>query len=653
MLRYTLFVMILDSLNEKQKEAVTTIDGPLLIVAGPGSGKTKVLTHRVAYLIQQGVTPQNILAVTFTNKAANEMKERIQRLLAHNRFAKPGTTAHLPTLGTFHSVCARLLRTEATALGFKKDFVIFDDKDSQALIKKVMAELEISTDQFKPEAVANIISSAKSELVDDQLYQENSQGAYYQQVVARVYQGYQVSLKKNNAMDFDDLIMLATKLFFNWPDILAKYQDAFRYILVDEYQDTNHAQYVLINLLAKKYRHICAVGDFDQSIYAFRGADFRNILNFEKDYPDAKIIFLEQNYRSTKNILAVAQSVIVKNKSRKEKQLWTENEEGGPITLYAARDEKEEGLFVLKEIGRLSGEKNFSFKDFTVLYRTNAQSRAIEEAFLRFGLPYKVVGAVKFYERKEIKDILSYLRLLQNQNDMLSLERIINVPPRGLGRATNIHELNATGRTPIISATPRKMAAWDNFKKMMDDLRETAKILPLSQTLKQIIGRTSFEKYLRDGSEEGESRWENVKELFSVTKKYDALVPEEGISAFLEEVALLTNHDEVETKSDVVNLMTLHTAKGLEWPVVFIVGCEEGLFPHARSMLDPFELEEERRLCYVGLTRAKQFLYLTWASQRNLYGSIQVNPPSRFLFDIPRDLIDLKGQEGNLEEYDF
>ncbi|OGZ33558.1 MAG: hypothetical protein A2Y98_01325 [Candidatus Portnoybacteria bacterium RBG_19FT_COMBO_36_7] len=644
---------ITDQLNEKQKEAVTTIDGPLLIVAGPGSGKTKVLTHRIAYLIQQRVAPQNILAVTFTNKAASEMKERVQKLLAHNKFAKPSTPAHLPTLGTFHSVCARLLRNEATSLGYKKDFVIFDDKDSLAMIKKVMAELEISADQFKPETIANMISQAKSELIDQKLYQENSAEAYYQQIVARVYNGYQASLKKNNAMDFDDLIMLASKLFFEQPEILEKYQDIFRYILVDEYQDTNHAQYVFINLLAKKYRNIGAVGDFDQSIYAFRGADFRNILNFEKDYPDAKIIYLEQNYRSTKNILAVAQSIIIKNKSRKEKQLWTENKDGHPIILFAAADEKEEGIFVIREIDRLIKEHRLSFKDFTVLYRTNAQSRAIEESFLKFGLPYKVVGTVKFYERKEIKDILSYLRLLQNPDDMLSLERIVNVPPRGLGRATNIHELNAGGATSLASATPKKMRAWENFKKMTDDLRQTSKILPLSQTLKQIIGRTEFEKYLRDGTEEGEMRWENVKELFTVTKKYDVLAPKEGISSLLEEVALLSNHDEVETKTDVVNLMTLHCAKGLEFPAVFIVGCEEGLFPHSRSLLDAWEMEEERRLCYVGLTRAKQFLYLSWASQRNLYGSIQVNPPSRFLFDIPKNLINLQGEQGGLEEYDF
>ncbi|OGZ33774.1 MAG: hypothetical protein A2174_02015 [Candidatus Portnoybacteria bacterium RBG_13_41_18] len=648
---------ILDSLNEKQRQAVETIIGPILVVAGPGSGKTKVLTHRVAYLIEQGIAAQNILAVTFTNKAAMEMKERIQKLLAQNKFAKPDSTkfavpGHLPTLGTFHSVSSRLLRSEADAIGFKRDFVIFDDKDSLAMIKKVMTDLEISADQFNPQGIQNAISGAKNELTDQEAFSQNADG-YFQDVVAKVYQAYQTSLKKNNAMDFDDLIMQTAVLFQKQPQILDKYQDKFKYILCDEYQDTNFAQYILIKLLAQKYKNVCAVGDFDQSIYAFRGADFRNILNFEKDYPQAKIVFLEQNYRSTKNILEAAQSIITKNKNRKEKHLWTENEAGHPITLFAAGDEKDEGLFVIKEISRLTNDKKLSFKDFAVLYRTNAQSRAIEEAFLRFGLPYKVVGTVKFYERKEIKDLLSYLRFLQNPDDMLSLERIINVPLRGIGRATNIHKLNANGGTPIISLAPRKLLAWQNFQSAMAEIRELAKILPLTQTLKQIIAKIGFEKYLRDGTEQGEMRWENVQELFTVTKKYDALQPQEGISSFLEEVALLSNHDEVETKTDVVNLMTVHCAKGLEFPVVFIAGCEEGLFPHSRAIIDAFEMEEERRLCYVGLTRAKTHLYLTWANQRNLYGSTQINPPSRFLFDIPKHLVNFIGDKTEFETYNF
>jgi len=642
---------ILESLNPKQREAVMTTEGPLLVVAGPGSGKTKVLTHRIAYLIQQGVAPQNILAVTFTNKAANEMKERVQKLLARNRFAKPGTPAHLPTLGTFHSVCARLLRSEASFIGFKKDFVIFDDKDSLALIKKVMNELEISDDQFNPQSIQNTISSAKNELIGPEFFSQNAQG-YFQEVVAKVFGAYQTKLKKANAMDFDDLLSKTVELFSSHREILENYQNKFKYILVDEYQDTNHSQYVLINLLAQKYRNICAVGDFDQSIYSFRGADFRNILNFEKDYPQARLVFLEENYRSTKNILEAAHSIIIKNANRKEKNLFTQNAAGNPVVLFSAKDEQDEGTFVIEQINRLKKQEGLSFKDFTVLYRTNAQSRAIEESFLRYGFPYKVIGTFKFYERKEIKDLLSYLRFLQNPLDLLSLERIINLPPRGLGKFS-AEEYLKIEKISLSQFTPKKLKALENFQNLISDLRQTAKILPLSQTLKQIIEKTALRNYLRNGTEEGESRWENVNELFTVTKKYDPFTPGEGLTAFLEEAALLSNHDEVETEKDVANLMTLHCAKGLEFPVVFIIGCEEGLFPHSRSMLDAWQMEEERRLCYVGVTRAKQHLYLTWAQQRNLYGSIQVNPPSRFLFDIPKNLIDLQGEEGGLNEYDF
>jgi len=643
--------MILDSLNEKQKEAVTTIAGPILVVAGPGSGKTKVLTHRVAYLIEQEVTPQEILAVTFTNKAANEMKERIQKLLAHNKFAKPGTPAHLPLLGTFHSICARLLRFEGQALGYKKDFTIFDDKDSLTLIKKVMLELEISDDQFKPQSIQEVISSAKNELLDFDTFTSQAAG-FFQQTAAKIYAGYQTSLKKNNAMDFDDLIMNAVELFKKNPAVLEKYQNRFRYILVDEYQDTNHSQYLFIKMLAAKNKNICAVGDFDQSIYAFRGADFRNILNFEKDYPEAKIVFLEQNYRSTQNILDAAHSVIKQNKNRKEKRLWTENLAGQLITLYASRDEQDEGTFIIKEISRLKKEHRLSFKDFTVLYRTNAQSRAIEEAFLKYGFPYKVVGTLKFYERKEIKDLLAYLRLLQNSRDPISLERVINLPPRGLGKLKS-EEILQSQAVLLSSFTPKKMKTLEDFQNLILKLSELSKILPLSQILKQIIKETGFKEFILDGTIEGEGRWENVNELFTVTQKYDALTPTESLSAFLEEVALMSNHDDVETEKDLANLMTLHTAKGLEFPVVFIVGCEEGIFPHSRSLLDAWQMEEERRLCYVGITRAKQFLYLTWASQRNLYGSIQVNPPSRFLFDIPKHLINLLGDKKEFETYNF
>jgi DNA helicase-2/ATP-dependent DNA helicase PcrA len=404
--------------------------------------------------------------------------------------------------------------------------------------------------------------------------------------------------------------------------------------------------------LAQKYRNICAVGDFDQSIYSFRGADFRNILNFEKDYPEARLVFLEENYRSTKNILEAAHSIIIKNANRKEKNLFTQNAAGNPVVLFSAKDEQDEGTFVIEQINRLKKREGLSFKDFTVLYRTNAQSRAIEESFLQCGFPYKVIGTFKFYERKEIKDLISYLRFLQNPLDLLSLERIINLPPRGLGKFS-AEEYLKIEKASLSQFTPKKLKALEGFGNLIFNLRETSKILPLSLTLKQIIEKTGLRDYLRDGTEEGESRWENVSELFTVTKKYDSFAPGEGLAAFLEEAALLSNHDEVETEKDVANLMTLHCAKGLEFPVVFIIGCEEGLFPHSRSMLDAWQMEEERRLCYVGVTRAKQHLYLTWAQQRNLYGSIQVNPPSRFLFDIPKHLIDLQGEQGGMEEYDF
>jgi len=644
---------IIDSLNEKQREAVSTINGPILVVAGPGSGKTKVLTHRVAYLIENGIPPQNILAVTFTNKAANEMKERIKILLAKNKFAKPGTPAHLPLIGTFHSISAQILRQEITVLGYKNAFAIFDDKDSLSLIKKTMDELEISPDQFNPQTVQTVISQAKNELIDWELYQETATD-YFSQTVAKIYGGYQAHLKKNNILDFDDLLVLLVKIFYEQPAVLEKYQNKFKYILVDEYQDTNHVQYILINLLAAKNRNICAVGDFDQAIYGFRGADFRNILNFEKDYPEAKIIFLEQNYRSTQNILEAAHSVIAKNKNRKQNRLWTQNKAGEPITFFAAQDEQEESEFVLRQIERLKDKLNLDFKDFAVLYRTNAQSRAIEEAFLKYGFPYKVIGSVKFYERKEIKDLLAYLRVIQNPFDIVGLERIINFPPRGLGKDQKILDLILRPeQSRIQEFTPRKVKAIEAFQKLISELREIAKIAPISLLTKQVLEKTGLKDYLLDGSAEGETRYENIKELFTVIKKYDSLPPSEALSKFLEEAALLSNHDEVETQKDLTNLMTLHCAKGLEFPVVFIVGCEEGLFPHSRSMLDAWQMEEERRLCYVGLTRAKQFLFLTWAQQRNLYGAIQINPPSRFLYDIPKHLVEQLGGNDDPTISDF
>ncbi len=650
--------MIFKNLNAKQIEAVKQIDGPVLIVAGPGSGKTRVLTHRVAYLISQGVPAEKILAVTFTNKAAQEMKERIKKLIllqAKRDFHPSGGHQKgdkLPTIGTFHAVCARILRFEAKALGFSRDFVIFDDKASLNLVKKTMAELNISEEQFNPAAVQSAISSAKSEVMDEADFAEQAVD-FFPQTVAKIYAAYQRRLKKSQALDFDDLIMLVIKLFESQPKILAKYQEKFKYILVDEYQDTNHAQYRLINLLARAHRNLFVIGDLDQSIYSWRGADFRNLLNFEKDYPEAKIILLEQNYRSTQNILAAARQIIVKNRQRKEKSLWTENQAGAPITIFGAEDEKEEGRYIIGEISVLKKTQPWRLNDFAVLYRTNAQSRALEEAFLVAGYPYKIVGALKFYDRREIKDLLAYLRLIKNSQDLVSLERIINTPPRGFGKDVDCRQLLELDKTLLDQMTPQRRRAWDNFSQLMDELRQAAKSLPLSQLLKKVIEKIGYKDFIRqlaDRREEGEERWENVRELFTVAKKYDVLPPAVGLETFLEEAALMSNHDEVETEKNLVNLMTLHCAKGLEFPVVFITGLEEGIFPHSRSLIDNWQMEEERRLCYVGITRAKQKLYLTVSRTRQLFGATMVNPPSRFLSDIPSHLVEYINFEGENEQ---
>lgn len=630
--------MILKGLNQKQIEAVTQINGPVLIIAGPGSGKTRVLTHRVAFLIEQGIPAEQILAVTFTNKAANEMKERIAKLIS----LQAKRDFKMPTIGTFHAVCAKWLRVEAKEIGYEPNFIILDANDTRTLLKKTMKDLAISEDQFNPAAVAEIISQAKNELLDAAAFAAQAFD-FFPQVVAKIYTAYQERLVKNNSLDFDDLIMLVAKLFSEQNAILEKYQKKFRYIMVDEYQDTNHAQYLLINLLAAKERNLFVIGDEAQSIYSWRGADFRNILNFEKDYPEAKVILLEQNYRSTQNILDAAHQVIIKNKNRKEKELWTENPTGSPITIFGAQDEREEGRYIISEI--LKCRRNDSrrrLSDFTVLYRTNAQSRALEEAFLKTGLPYKVVGTLKFYDRREIKDMLAYLRLIQNPRDVVAMERIINVPTRGFGKDVNCQELINLGQGRLLSdATPQRRRAWDNFSRLLAELRQAAQDQPLSELLKTVIDKTGYEKYINDKTEEGRERWENLKELFTVTKKYDALPPGDGLGAFLEEASLMSNHDEVESQKDLVNLMTLHCAKGLEFPVVFIAGLEDGIFPHSRSLIDAAQMEEERRLCYVGITRAKEKLYLITARLRNLFGSTTVNPPSRFLNDLPPHLVEL------------
>ncbi|MBI4836879.1 MAG: UvrD-helicase domain-containing protein [Candidatus Portnoybacteria bacterium] len=646
---------ILAGLNQKQRQAVETINGPVLVIAGPGSGKTKILTHRVAHLIQQNIAPENILAVTFTNKAAQEMKERIKKLIGNpphlchserNEMERRISStpmrsfglrpqddtkkdcARLPAIGTFHAVCARILRAEAKRINRRPDFIIYDDKDSLGLIKKCLEELEINQQQFKPRSIQEAISFAKNDLSGPEEYAAQS-ASYYQEITAKVYVLYQDKLKNSNAFDFDDLLMQTVLLFKNIPSALEKYQRRWQYILVDEYQDTNFAQYALVNLLGEKHKNIFVVGDFDQAIYKWRGADFRNILNFEKKYPECKIIILEKNYRSTKKILSAAAQLINKNTERKNKNLLTDNPDGAPIALYEALNEKDEGRFIVDEIRKIIVELGLRLSDFAILYRTNAQSRAIEEAFLRAGLPYKVVGATKFYDRKEIKDLLAYLRIIHSPHDRLALERSINAPPRGIKKMPN-------AQIPMTNSF--RKSAWENFNKLIDELRKKNKSLSLSELLKEVVHETKYEDYVL-GQENGEARMENIEELFSVTQKFDLFSPSEGLSAFLEEAALLQNSDEVETEKNLINLMTLHCVKGLEFSVVFIVGCEEGIFPHSKTLLDKSRLEEERRLCYVGMTRAKNLLYLTFAERRLFFGSITTNPPSRFLSEIPENLM--------------
>src|SRR3989344_5399184 len=569
---------ILSDLNQEQKSAVQSIYGPVLIVAGPGSGKTRVLTHRIAYLIQKNVPAENILAVTFTNKAAEEMRERVKNLLKSYKT--------LPSIGTFHAICLQILRREIDKLGYQKNFVIYDEADQLSLIKQIIKDLQMDAGQIKPAVFKENISRAKDELISAEDYQ-NEANEYWPKIVAKIYVKYQEALKKANTLDFDDLIMLTVQLFQKHPAVLEKYQDKWHYILVDEAHDTNLGQYTLTNLLAQKHKNLCLIADPDQSIYSWRGADFRNILNFEKDYPKAKIILLEENYRSTQNILSASRHIIAKNRERKEKNLWTKNPIGEAIQIIEVKDEQEEGEFIIQEMENLFAQ-GLNPKDFTVLYRTNAQSRAIEESFLKANFPYKIIGTVRFYERKEIKDILAYLKLLINPNDLVSLNRIINVPPRKIGKTTKDLLYNK------LQMTDYKLnnGAFENFNGLIIDLRQASQKLPLTKLINLVIQKTDYEKYVRDKSEDGERRWENIQELFTVASRYDKTKPPLGLQKFLEEITLLSSHDEVEKEKDLVNLMTLHCAKGLEFPVVFMVGLEEGLFPHSKSILDPENLIE-------------------------------------------------------------
>ena len=651
---------ILEGLNEKQKEAVAMTDGPLLIIAGAGSGKTKTLTHRVAYLIKNhGVNPRNILAVTFTNKAAGEMCERIMRILYpeadKNYKYSLYSNSNLPTIGTFHAICSKILRSEIGVLGYEKSFHIIDDQDQQVLMKRILKEIEIDPQQFNPRAILAAIGKAKNELITSEEFGNQANG-YYEEIVAKAYKRYQSQLKENNGLDFDDILMCMVQIFQRFPNVLTKYQKQFKYILVDEYQDTNRAQYLLINMLASKHRNLCVVGDDWQSIYKFRGADIQNILNFEKDYPEAKVIHLEQNYRSTQIILDAAYGVISKNINRKDKKLWTEKEAGLPVTSFEAEDERDEAEFVAHEIK--NGGAPYS--KYVVLYRTNAQSRVIEETFLKKSLPYRIIGGIKFYQRKEVKDMVAYLKLISNYNDAISLGRIINEPKRNLGQITyrkwisiakekNMNCIEVGSQFPIsnfqfpnnFQLPDSKIDAVAKLCEFIKRMKEIQTRITLADFIEKVFRESGYEKMLLSEGAEGEMRWENVKELITVAQKYDEMKENYGdlLSAFLEEVALASDVDNVDQNQDAVHLMTLHSAKGLEFPTVFIVGLEEGILPHSRSMLSHAEMEEERRLMYVGLTRAKEKIYLLFTRQRSIFGSTQMNSPSRFLEDIPENLM--------------
>ncbi|MEP7103904.1 MAG: UvrD-helicase domain-containing protein [Candidatus Dojkabacteria bacterium] len=653
------FPMInLDILNPPQKEAVLATEGPVLVLAGAGSGKTRVLTYRLAYILDSGLAgPMNILAMTFTNKAAEEMKERIKKLsVISNQSSENKQTENLPWMGTFHSICLKLLKKYGELVGINRNFIIYDSSDQIAITKDAMEAAKISTKEFNAYAIHSYISSAKNELITHQEYSGSAQG-YFQQAVARVYPEYQKILKESNAVDFDDLLMLTVQLLKNNKEVLTNLQKAFKYILVDEYQDTNHAQYTIIKLLAEHYKNICCVGDDDQSIYAFRGATIKNILSFEKDYPSAKVIKLEQNYRSTKKILEASHQVISKNKRRKDKKLWTENDNGDNIVLYKALNEENEALYVTEVIEKLKKDSPEGFNDFAVLYRTNAQSRTLEEAFLQNNIPYKIVGGVRFYDRKEVKDILSYLRLIYNPKDNSSFKRVVNTPRRGIGdkSATDLevlakgkgmgalqYLLEVNGQRETEDGINPKLKA---FASMIVDLIKQSKEKKIIDFINLVLEKTKYIEMLDDGTAEGETRIENLKELISLASKFEDQEPEEALENFLGEISLLESFSKKEVSSESVTLMTIHSAKGLEFEYVFVVGMEENLFPHSNSMMDEHEMEEERRLAYVAITRAKKKLFMTYTKSRKYFGKTQRNLISRFIEDIDNSILDLQNDE--------
>ncbi len=648
---------ILSTLNPAQRQAVELVNGPNLVLAGPGSGKTRVLTHRVAYLIHaQQIAPYHILAVTFTNKAAREMRERLVQLVGE-------TAAQDLTIGTFHATCARFLRRDGERVGLGRGFVIYDDDDQTALIKQILKEQNLDDKIYRPGAVLGAIGKAKNELIPPEKYVPPS---YWHEAIARVYKRYQLLLLENNAADFDDLLTMTVRLLRENQDVLERYQNRYLYLHVDEFQDTNIAQYTMMKLLADKQQNLFCVGDEDQSIYLFRGADYRNVLRFSDDFPNARVTLLEQNYRSTQTILDVAQAIIRKNHSRHDKKLWTENSHGMPITLVETYDQDEEAQFVVDEIAKL-GRAGYKPGDCAVFYRTNAQSRTLEAAFTRRGMPYQLIGAMRFYQRREVKDLLAYLRLIANPNDSVAFNRVLNVPTRGIGKTTMdnlaqwaeklgaspyailqlLREQSDPDHKTAAEKSPLPTDAFDNrarkalvaFVSLLDELIVAHQDKKLTELLNLVLLKIGYEKFIRDGTTEGDDRWDNVVELGQATSKYSSAAAVDTLPQFLEEAALVADVDSMKETANAPTLMTLHTAKGLEFRAVFMVGMEEGLFPHSRSKDDPAQMEEERRLCYVGITRAKERLYLLRAFRRALYGASEPSEPSRYLAEIPRELI--------------
>ena len=635
---------LLEELNNKQKEAVENTEGPVLVIAGAGSGKTKVLTHKIAFLIQEKqVKPWNILAITFTNKAANEMKQRVENLLSDS--------SNDIWMGTFHSICVRILRRYIDRIGFDSSFIIFDTSDQRTLVKDCLKELKVDDKLFTDRAVLSEISNAKNEMLEPKAYSVKYANDFRKETIGKVYELYQKRLRENNAIDFDDIINYTIKILTENQDVLEYYTEKFKYVLVDEYQDTNKAQFMLISILASKYGNITVVGDNDQGIYSFRGADISNILNFERDFPGTKIIKLEQNYRCTGNILKAANAVIKHNETKYDKKLWTENNEGNIPCIYSGDDEYDEASYIINQIRFLKTEEYFKFSDFAVLYRMNSQSRAIEDILRREDIPYKIIGGLKFYERKEVKDIIAYLRLIFNPSDNMSLKRIINEPKRGIGKTSldniaKISEETGNSMYDIIKNAEkyglnRVYLNSREFIEAIEELRSKKDNMLISDLIKETLKKTGYTKALElENTVEAETRIQNLDEFLTVAIEFEEESADNTLAEFLEGITLSSDVDNLEDEEDSVTLMTLHSAKGLEFPVVFLVGMEEGIFPGYKSIGEPKELEEERRLFYVGITRAKQYLYLTCAKRRTIFGSTSYNSISRFVKEIPSELLD-------------